>query len=92
VVAAPNISRNGEPIDFLVRLKNSATIHVYIFSIAGEEIYSTTIQGSTGENRIDWQTTNNEGSKVGSGLYLYAVDVVDGANNQIYRGKMVVIR
>lgn len=91
VVAAPNISRDGEPINFLVNLKNPATIHVYIFSIAGEEIYSTTDQGNTGENRIHWNVTNTQGSKLSSGLYLYVIDIADGSNDQIYRGKMAII-
>ncbi len=74
-----------------VFVSNPSAVHLHIFSIVGAEIYSTTILGTAGENRINWQTTNSQGSKVGSGLYIYVVDIADGSNDQIYHGKVVVI-
>jgi hypothetical protein len=70
VVAVPNISRNGEPIDFRAVLGNSSQVHLALYKLVGELVYQTTLSGTAGENDLLWQVENQAHTPVASGLYM----------------------
>ncbi len=87
VIAAPNISVSGEPVNFKVNLQQSAPIQINLYNILGERVYSANLSGNAGLNQVEWDLVNTSGSQVASGLYIYQVHV--GA--VVYGGKVVVI-
>jgi hypothetical protein len=91
VVAGPNVSKNGEPIKFMVNLGFRATIQLNLYSLTGEEVYSQSVQGNSGINTLLWLLRNNGQSPVASGLYIYAVQVNDGYEIATKTGKLLVL-
>jgi hypothetical protein len=90
VVAAPNVSRNGEPIKFLVSLDKPSQIRLSLFSITGENIFQESTMGNMGINTITWGLQNQMGSSVASGLYIFQLQADDGASRRSQTGKVVV--
>lgn len=90
-VAAPNISRGGEPIVFLVNLEKSENLDLKLFSLSGEKIFEQTLQGNAGVNMMNWGLNNQSGSLVASGLYIYLLEANDGTSVRTQSGKVVVI-
>jgi hypothetical protein len=90
VVAGPNVSRNGEPIKFMVSLGSSATIQLNLYSLTGEEVYSETVQGNVGMNILLWLLRNKGQVPVSSGLYVFTLQVNDGYEIVTKIGKVVV--
>jgi len=91
-VAAPNISKNGQPINFMVNLGYSASIQLNLYTIMGEEVYSDTIQGNAGLNIITWLIKNKAQTSVASGLYIYAIEVNNGYEMSTTTGKILVFQ
>jgi len=89
-VAAPNISRNGQPVKFMVNLGSNATIQLSLFSLTGEEVFSDMIQGNPGLNTITWFTRNKAQVPVARGLYVFTIQVSNGSETITKRGKLVV--
>ena len=91
VVTAPNVSRNGEPVRFLVNLEEPAQVRMALFTLTGEQVYTASAQAGAGENSLVWPVENQAGSAVASGLYLYEVEI-DGANGVTKKtGKVAVL-
>ena len=91
--AAPNVSRNNQPIDFLVNLNASARMELSLFTLAGEKVYEAQAQGNTGMNTLAWNLTDNTGGSVANGLYLFYLRVVGGDGTVETRtGKTLVIK
>jgi hypothetical protein len=90
--AEPNISRNGEPIKFVVKLGQPAKVTLTIFSLVGEVVYQESLEGASGANNLLWNLDNQAQESIASGLYLYLVQVNDGTSNVNATGKVVVIR
>jgi len=90
VVAGPNISRNGEPVKFMVNLGGSATIQLHLFSLTGEEVFSENIQGNAGLNTLLWLLRNKGQAPVASGLYVYTIQVNNGYEMLTKTGKVLV--
>lgn len=88
----PNISRNGQPVDFLVDLNGQASIQLQVLSISGEKIFGVQTQGADGNNQLTWKLQNNNGQPVASGLYLYCLVINGGGAEQIRTGKVVIFR
>jgi sugar lactone lactonase YvrE len=91
IIAAPNVSRNGEPIKFLVNLSKPMPIHVTLFDVMGEKVFDASFQGRAGLNSLSWDLQNQWDGSVASGLYLYLLEVEDGANQEIKWGKLAVL-
>jgi predicted outer membrane repeat protein len=91
VVAAPNISRNGETIRFQVALPKTAQIQLALYTITGEQVYQTTVQGNPGLNNLLWPLENQRNQLVASGLYIYTLEVNDGFRMTKITGKVVVV-
>ena len=92
VVAAPNISRSGQPIQFQILLGKAASIRLTLFNVMGEKIYQTAFNGQVGMNSLVWHTQNNAGSQVASGIYLFNLQIDDETNPEYRRGKVAIIR
>jgi hypothetical protein len=91
MVAAPNISRDGVPIQFRVGLGQPGEIQLSLFAVTGEKVFEEKIQGHTGENMMTWNLANQRGSSVASGLYLFVIQPPTGAEAGPWTGKVVVI-
>ena len=92
VSAAPNISRNGSPIQFRVPLGQPEKVDLALYSLSGEEIYETSVEGRTGLNSLVWPVENRSGGPAASGLYVYVVRIGDGSQSTVQTGKVAVIR
>ena len=91
VVAAPNVSTAGEPIQFRVNLERSALVRLTLFTLTGEQVYTASLQGGAGENVLAWSIQNRAGSGVASGLYLYEVEIEDSSGVTRKTGKVAVL-
>ncbi len=91
ILAAPNVSRNGQPIGFHVFLDRTAQVKLSIFSLSGEQVYQVSWQGTAGENIQIWTLQNKSGRTVSSGLYLFAFQVEDGVAARTVTGKIAVL-
>ncbi len=90
--AAPNISRNGEPIRFQVELGNPASLQLSIYSLTGELVYQSAVEGSIGFNSILWNLGNQTNNPVASGLYVYVLRGTEGSKTFSKVGKVVLLR
>jgi hypothetical protein len=91
VAAAPNISRNGEPIQFRVMLPNPGQVHLSIYNLVGEKVYQNSFPGNIGSNSYAWNVQNQAGQPLASGLYLYVIETDDGSAKERYMGKIIVL-
>ena len=91
VVAAPNISREGQPIQFLATLGEPSQITLSIYTILGEQVYQTSVEGQVGINSLPWQGRNTLNESVASGLYIYSVQANDGKTIRNKMGKVAII-
>ena len=89
-VAAPNISRNGQPIQFMINLGANASVQLNLYTIIGEEVYSDSIEGNAGMNTITWLLKNKAQSSVATGLYIYTIEVNNGYQVTTKTGKLLV--
>jgi len=79
------------PIQFHVQLVATGKIQLSLFTVLGERVYESTLQGVMGDNTISWNLQNQNGSGVASGLYIFMVQV-DGPNgSEKYFGKVIVL-
>ncbi len=92
VLAAPNISRNGTPIQFQVTLGQPAQIELSLFSLVGERLYQASLEGGAGLNNLLWRLQNQSGGLVASGLYFYRVQAGSGSGTATRTGKVAVLR
>jgi hypothetical protein len=92
VMAAPNFSRNGEPIRFQLTLGKPALVTLSILTLAGDLVYQETLQGGEGPHQITWSLKSQRGSDAASGLYLYVLQAVDGTNESRQTGKVALLR
>ena len=91
-VAAPNVSKDGEPIRFQVTLESPAQIQLNLFAMTGEQVYQATAQGSQGANNLLWSLENQAQEPVASGLYIYVIQGTDAAGGWTKTGKVAVLR
>jgi hypothetical protein len=73
--AEPNPSRDGR-VSFLFSLAGPAAVTVQIFDITGTPVWGTTLapgETQAGRNKVSWKGTNQAGTRVASGLYLYRI-------------------
>lgn len=92
VAAVPNISRDGQPVDFVLNLSKPAHLHLGLFSLLGEEVRSWDWESGAGPTQLSWDLSNRQGSAVASGLYFYVLTADDGATPQTHSGKIVVLK
>jgi len=90
-VAGPNLSRNGQPVKFMVQLNQAAKVEVDIFSMMGQRVASTTFYGTPGMNNWLWELKNASEQGVSSGLYIYTVRVTYNGNIEVKTGKIVIL-
>jgi hypothetical protein len=90
-VAAPSLSKNGQPIQFVVTLGQPGLIRLCLYTPTGELIYQTQVQGQPGTNSLQWLLQNRAGRAVASGLYLYVLQVTGPSGSTISKGQVVVL-
>ena len=91
VVAAPNISQGDEPIRFELTLSQHALVHLSLYTVLGEQVYETQLQGETGLNTINWGLVNRASQEVAIGLYLYVFQVSGPSGIFTRTGKIIVL-
>jgi hypothetical protein len=92
LVAAPNLVHDNQPIHFNLTLGHSALVHLCIYSLAGEKVFSESMSGSAGLNTLDWNLKNAAGQSVASGLFIYDFLVDDGQKSNQKIGKVIILR
>jgi len=92
VVAAPNLSRDGEPIQFQISMGGPARMDLALFTLLGERVYQVSAEGHSGRNSLAWNLQNNAGSSVASGLYIYILRTDNGVDRSTKMGKVAVLR
>jgi len=88
--AEPNPSRDGR-VTFVFSLAGPADVMVQVFDITGTPVWGTTLGPSEtqiGRNEVLWKGTNQAGTRVASGLYLYRIT----AEGRSVTKKVAIIR
>jgi hypothetical protein len=89
-VAAPNVSRNGEPIEFQITLASSAQVQLSVYNLLGGLIYKDTFEGNAGLNNVRWLLRNQTNGVISSGLYVYTVQASNGTMQNTKMGKVLL--
>ena len=78
----PALAHNGE-LKFINLTEN---VQLYIYNVAGEKVWEK-IAKDNNSGQVNWDGCNNEGNKVGSGIYFYLIvntkDSSDKASGKI---------
>ena len=90
VVAVPNVSRNGQPVQFNIEITTSTRWRLTLYTLLGEQVFQVSSQGNAGLNTFSWGVQNQLGQEVASGLYVYIVETNEGSGLELHRGKIVV--
>jgi flagellar hook assembly protein FlgD len=90
----PNPTKNATSATIEYDVTEAATVSIEIFNILGEKVYSASYTQAAAANNVlrTWPLTNNDGEKVGSGLYLVRVKAVGATSTVETVKKLVVIR
>ncbi len=90
VQALPNTTDGQTPVSFVVGLPAAMNIQLKIFDLAGELVYSKSVNGVNGTNAIGWLPRNQGGEPLASGVYIYFVQGGDSSDLQ-KTGKIAVV-
>ena len=92
MVAAPNISQNGNPIQFQVKSGEEAKVQLAVYDISGELVYQTEAEVQMGLNILVWEVWDKGHEPVASGLYIYRLTANYGnGETAVSMGKVIVI-
>lgn len=92
-VAGPNVSRNGQPVNFFVNLSSTGSINLALFTLSGERLFTTQVEGNAGSNTVAWGLENENHIGVAAGLYLYYLQVTGSDGTRETRvGKIAVLQ
>lgn len=91
VVAGPNISNGGQPVNFFVNLSGPARINLALYTLTGERVFNLETQGNPGMNTLTWAVRNDAHEPVASGLYLYYLQVSGGGTAETKTGKILIL-
>jgi hypothetical protein len=89
-VAAPNVSRNGEPIEFQITLASPAQVQLSVYNLLGGLVYKDTFEGNAGLNNVRWLLRNQTNGVVSSGLYIYTIQTSNGLTQTTKIGKLLL--
>ena len=63
-----------------------------IYTVLGEKVYSTSVQGSQGVNNLVWEVNNQARSTVSSGLYVYVLQIKGNSGETATKtGKIAIL-
>jgi flagellar hook assembly protein FlgD len=84
-------------MDFLFRLTHDADVKIRVFTIAGRLVREMTHRGVGGDNVVAWDGTDENGSPLANGTYLFKLEAerraADGSlENDEVVGKVVRMR
>jgi hypothetical protein len=92
VFAAPNLS-HGEPVNIHFTLSENARVTLTIFTVMGQQIYSTTVEGAQGVNSLIWDAKSQAKNGVASGIYIYTLQIQGSGGKTITKtGKIAILR
>jgi hypothetical protein len=91
VVAEPNISRGGQPVQFKVLVGEDTRVQLVIYDMLGEQVYTAEIQVQPGLTALNWPVVNNQNIGIASGMYIYVIREGYGAQPRTVKGKVVII-
>lgn len=89
VLAAPNVSRDGQAVHFLFNLSAGSRLWISIYSVSGELVYYGSTSGFNGSNDLIWPVKNQSNQEVASGLYIYQLRVDGVSDTKV--GKIAVL-
>lgn len=75
-------------VTFKFNLPAAADVSIKIFDVGGRLVRELSASGSAGTNNLTWDTTDKNGQKVGSGVYIYKLE--SGGNTLVE--KLAVVR
>jgi hypothetical protein len=92
VYVYPNPFRAENGVDKITFANLPQRARITIWSLSGVQIYQ--IDEINGDGGVDYFLTNREGEKIGSGIYIYRIVMLDEFNNELEEklGKFAVIR
>jgi hypothetical protein len=91
-LAAPNVSNNNQPIRFMLNLSEPSQVSLDIFTITGEEVFTTQVRENQGSPVLVWDTTSNNHQALASGLYIYLLRASGGGLVEFRKGKILIVR
>jgi hypothetical protein len=94
VLAAPNpfAPNQGQTSTIGYSLNKAATVTLYIHSINGDRLYTTSQSGSTGYNQFVWDGRDQWGETVANGGYLGYLIANDGGGDKKALVKIAVLK
>jgi hypothetical protein len=101
VYAYPNPVRHLSDLTIHYQLSRGADVNIHIYTLEGQEIASfsqshdpwTTPEGTlAGGNDVRWDGFESRPPDLAPGLYLYSVEVPDGASGEPVLGKFAVLK
>jgi hypothetical protein len=90
VVAGPNISRQGEPIQFHMNLAEAAKVELFIYTLMSELVYQAPFEGNAGSHTLVWDIRNQAKQNVAAGFYIYVVQATHGSKTSVKKGKIAI--
>ena len=82
----PSLAHNKE-LKFINLTEN---VQIYIYNVAGEKVWEKATQANN-SGQVNWDGCNNEGNKVGSGIYFYLIVNTKDPNDKA-SGKIGLVR
>ena len=77
----------GGNMAFKYNLQSPGDVNLKIFDVGGRLVRELKASGTAGSNTVTWDTTNKNGQKVGSGVYIYRIE--SGGNKLIDKVEVV---
>ena len=87
---SPNPCSNGTNLVYYLCAEAEVTAKIY--TVSGEVVRELSQQGEPGMNSIYWDTNNNSGRGVASGVFIYYIEATEGEYKQKQWGKMAVVK
>jgi hypothetical protein len=87
----PETSNQGQPIQFQATLARPATLHLSIYTLAGELVYQADQAGQTGANAVTWNLKDQAQQPVRGDVYIYLIQANDGVAPAALTGRVLVI-
>lgn len=84
--AYPNPASDN--VTFKYNLQTAGDVSIRIFDVGGRLVRELKASSTVGPNTLTWDTTNKNGQKVGSGVYIYRIE--SGGNKMV--DKLAVVR
>jgi len=82
----------GQPVQIIIPLDGPAQVKVTVYSLTGEQIWTTRFKGTSGDNTVVWEGVNRAREAVSSGLYVVMVEIQRGSKHDLYTLRVALIQ